>query len=150
MNETRTAWHYTVDDRARNILALGLIVPAITGVPENERPCVWFSVHPMWEPTASKAELFGGNTRALSFEEMQELGLWRFGLPVTALIGWKKIPKTSRMSRRTVRTLERVGRDKGANPLHWYAALNPVPVADCIVQRLIDGRWQTAGDPAGR
>lgn len=46
-------WHYTTFSRLTRILLTGEIRPASAGVPEGERPIVWFSRNPVWEETAT-------------------------------------------------------------------------------------------------
>lgn len=56
------------------IIMDGVIRPATACIPANERPIVWFSTHPHWEPTATKAIRFGDRTiRKATFEEMARL-----------------------------------------------------------------------------
>jgi hypothetical protein len=50
-----TRWHYTVRDRLRRIFGDGLIRPSTALVPAGEKPAVWFSANPDWEPSANKA-----------------------------------------------------------------------------------------------
>ena len=140
--EEQLAWHYTISDRAKYIVESKFIYAATAGVPAGERPCIWFSLEQFWEPTANKAESSpSGHMRKLNFEEMVSLGLWRFGLPVAMLLDWRQLKRETRMSRKVAKGLVSAARSQGSNPELWYGAMKPVPVDDCVVQRLIDGEW---------
>src|SRR5262245_34334142 len=90
-------WHYTTYDRLLRILGDGMIRPATAHVPEGERPVVWFSFHPFWEPTATKGIVIGGVTRDATEEEMG--GLVRIGVEEqTAPYRWHQINRLSGMS----------------------------------------------------
>jgi hypothetical protein len=54
----------------------GVIRPATEGVPPGERPAVWFSIHPTWEPTATKAlrDPKTGEVHRATWKEMQRHG----------------------------------------------------------------------------
>ena len=46
---------YTVVEHYHKTVLDGVNRPATEKVPPGERPAVWFSIHPDWEPTATKA-----------------------------------------------------------------------------------------------
>jgi hypothetical protein len=138
------AWHYTIGLRAQSILSDGLIRPATAGVPAGETPVVWFSTRQHWEPTANKAMAKDGlYIRRLTFEETIERGGggWRFGLPVDRLVAWRNLSRLANISRETANGLVRAARKSGADPAFWYAALGPVVVAECVIERLDGDEW---------
>ena len=49
---TGVKWHYTTSSSFRKILVEGTIKPATAYIEKHERAIVWFSVNPIWEPTA--------------------------------------------------------------------------------------------------
>lgn len=74
-------WHYTVKSRLSRILADCVIKQATTGIGFGERPDVWFSSHPSWEPTASKGIIgWDGSRRTAAKAEMQAMGMARIGV----------------------------------------------------------------------
>ncbi len=48
------SWHYTTGDKYELIKKSGLLLPADIGISPPERPILWFSTHPRYEPTALK------------------------------------------------------------------------------------------------
>jgi hypothetical protein len=145
MNATPMAWHYTIGDRADGILLDGMIKPAVAGVPSDESPCVWFSSQPKWEPTANKMMVEANSVKKISFTEMRKVdgGLWRFGLPISDLLNWRKIQIATGMTQSTITRLTKVAKKDGGDPFRWYGSLEPVPMSNCTVQRLIDKAWIT-------
>lgn len=148
----RLAWHYTTGHCASQILQSGVILPATGGVPRHEIPAVWFSLNQCWEPTATKGitNPKTGIRRDATMEEMERMagGCYRFGMEPTRLLRWSALKLRTGMRPKTVRGLERVAYQVGANPLHWMGAIGPVDLGDVLVfQRRIDGVWVT--DPEG-
>jgi hypothetical protein len=76
-------WHYTTGTCFLQITEEGYIQPATAYIAPGERPIVWFSTNPIWEPTACKGvPVPGGLSRTGTFEETYERGrgLVRFGV----------------------------------------------------------------------
>jgi hypothetical protein len=48
------AWHYTTGSNALLIFESGVLRPTSLYVAPPEKPVLWFSTTPYWEPTASK------------------------------------------------------------------------------------------------
>ncbi len=69
--------------------------------------------------------------------EMAELpdGLWRFGLPTTDLLDWRKLKQAAHLSPETKRTLEMTARALGARRELWYGSFEPIELAVCRAQR---------------
>jgi hypothetical protein len=131
-------WHYTIADRADGILEDGLIRPATAGVPDHEKPVVWFSANPRWEPTANKIIMTMGTERVLSTNEMLYSGfagsLWRFGVQHDALIPWVPLQRIARIKKKEAKRLSRKAIKDRANPMHWYGSLEPVRVEDTTIE----------------
>jgi hypothetical protein len=97
------AWHYTVGLKLPLIRESGVLRPTDAGIGPDERPVLWFSTAPYWEPTSAKmrvrtpqerlTSIDGLPFRRLSMQENAEMGerLYRFGLPASALIRWPEI-----------------------------------------------------------
>src|SRR5437763_556017 len=91
-DSSQLRWHYTTGDYLTQILESQVIHPATIGVPEGEKPCVWFSTHPEWEQTANKAvyidgvrvpctkdqtHMFGGGLKRIGVAEHTAPHAWR-------------------------------------------------------------------------
>src|ERR1700741_1052892 len=111
------AWHYTIGLKLPLIRESGCLRPTDTGIGPSERPVLWFSTAPYWEPTSAKGLATGGASRTLSMQENAEMGegLYRFGLPACTLIRWPEIGKRAGMRAAMRNALMRVGRQQGAN-----------------------------------
>lgn len=74
-------------------------------------------------------------------------GLVRFGLDVCRLIPWKGgvLRKAAKMSHANAKKLEGMGMKQGASPFEWMGTLDPVPIAECVIQVMgegyKDGNW---------
>src|SRR5438093_9709142 len=65
-------WHYTVGYHTESILKDKMLKPSTEGVPPGERPVVWFTTNPGWEPTATKAMIENGRRVSLTKERTEE------------------------------------------------------------------------------
>jgi len=52
---TSLLWHYTTGTHFREIVDDGMILPATAFLAPGERPIVWCSANPLWEPPACQA-----------------------------------------------------------------------------------------------
>lgn len=138
-------WHYTTLDRYTLIYRDRLITPATGFVIPPERPAVWFSCHPHWEPTANKGIMEGGLVRTATMDEMEAAGggLVRIGVERRHLpYGWDGYPRTSGVLTAMAEGLYWSALAVGANPRDWRISYNPVPIEQwCEVQVLVEGRW---------
>jgi hypothetical protein len=139
-------WHYAPLVYLPAIVESGCLRPSNDGA-EHERPLVWFSANPVWEPTAGKVWKTGNTVRCLSFREQQQrVGCMRIAIDAAdpRLLPWAEACKVAGMSRDTRRALERAGRKEGANPAHWFAIDRPVPVAELLELEIFErGAWRT-------
>ncbi|MBN9407231.1 MAG: hypothetical protein J0I00_17635 [Burkholderiales bacterium] len=144
------AWHYTIHDKRAAIDAAGELRPADAFIGANERPVIWFSLNQRWEPTASKGIIDAktGARRTATIAEMVELGggpLLRYGIAPRLLLPSNELRLRARISGRMWRGMVASGRAIGANPSDWFGSLQPVAVAQCVVQVSTDGRtWVDA------
>lgn len=141
---TRLVWHYTVGALMDPIRAAGELACATENVPPGEKPVLWFSARQHWEPTANKG--FTGSDgvqRLLSFEETIAYGKggYRFGVAPEGLIPWRLIPEQSGMSDQMKLGLVRSAKSVGADPSFWYGSMTPIPISNCVVQRLNGDEW---------
>lgn len=139
------AWHYTIADRALAILKSGFIYPATAGVPEGERPVVWFSAQTHWEPTANKIVVLpGGYQRIMTTKEMfAHCELWRFGTDIRNLIPWMQLRSVARIKRFHQRRMIAAAHQVHADPIKWYGSLCQVPTEYLSVEVFHD-QWRPA------
>lgn len=132
------AWHYTTAQKYKLIKESGLLLPATIGVLPPERPILWFSTHPKYEPTALKplGDGRGNIIRLLTMEELYAMagGLVRFGCPVTSLKHGEDLRKTAKMSSIMWRRLQKSGRNQKANPCDWWGHVGSMTLDEVTVQ----------------
>ena len=136
-------WHYTTGSRFKQILESGVIRPATKFVPAGERPVVWFSTEPVWEPTANKMR----QNRDGSFisQDMTQTaegceGLVRIGvLPQTAPHDWRAFKQLSGISAKMAEGLYNVAKLQNARPGHWYVTFEEVPKSAWVSIETWDG-----------
>jgi hypothetical protein len=145
------AWHYTNGLKLPLIRESGCLRPTDVGIGPAERPVLWFSTAPYWEPTSAKGwsqPFQDGPPRTLSMQENAERGegLYRFGLPASALIRWPEIGKRAGIKAALRNSLMRVGRKQGANPAQWYGTFQEISIAGLALQQLVDFRYWATKD----
>jgi hypothetical protein len=124
------------------ILASGK--PAYVQVPIGERPAVWFSSRPTWEPTATKGVIDSrtGRRRTATAAEMLRAGLVRIGVDASGLSTWLEHRQTGGISKADARQLVVAAKQVGANPGDWYVHYGPVAIQWWVrVQRWEADRW---------
>jgi hypothetical protein len=142
---------YTIGQKFAQIARDGVIKPATAYVSPRERPVVWFSTHPLWEPTACKmVQAPDGRLRRLTREETARYGggLVRIGVaPESAPHNWQAYRRLSGVNPHIASGLAKSGKDQGADPRHWYVSFEPVPAALWMaVEAWHNGPWIRA-DP---
>ena len=118
-------FHYTVAEHYNAIVR-----PATEGVAPGERPAVWFSIHPQWEPTATKAlrDRKTGTVHRATWKEMRRYGPIRIEVgPEAASHSWEDYLRLSGASVATARGLEQAAKNWGANAFQWRVSFDPVP-----------------------
>lgn len=143
---TRTRWHYTTGENFISIVSDGVIRTATDGVPPGERPIVWFSTHPVWEPTACKGAMDENGRRFwLTMDQTREFGggLVRFAVEAeTAPHDWRALKELSGMPGWMAQHLYREGIRQGARPGDWWGTFEPVQRSKWIaVQVYQAGEW---------
>jgi hypothetical protein len=138
-------WHYTTDDKLNSIYADEALLPTAIAIGPNERPVLWFSSNPVWEPTANKAlgvERNGQRTmiRPMTNAEMFRMfKLRRFGIDSERLMHWPVLRKAARIGMTEQRRMIKRAREMGSAPHHWYGTLDPVPLSDLVREDYIHG-----------
>ncbi|QTD44221.1 hypothetical protein [Ottowia testudinis] len=140
------AWHYTTGDKFKHIAACGYLMPTAVGIPAGERPLLWFSLHPRFEPTARKGILDAdGVQRAATLTEMMTHagGLVRFGVPPRGLLTGQTLRRAARIKREDWAMLDKTARDAGANSAQWFGSLDPIAISACAVEVMNDSHeWE--------
>ena len=138
-------WHYTVGARLGAILASQVLRPAEHGVPQGERPVVWFSSNPDWEQTANKGMIDNGAHRSLTKDETEEFakGLFRIGVSLkTAPHNWREYQRLSGAQQKMLRGLVASAISIGANPNDWRVSFERVPSSQWLtVEKWNGSAW---------
>lgn len=138
------AWHYTTGDKFVSIMESRELRPATAYVPDNEKPILWFSTHPYFEPTARKTWEDASGKRLLSVPELFKMGggLVRFGFPKRMLLRGTALQQAANTSSAIWAGLKAVGRGQGGNPDDWWGCLESVSVKSCVVEVMDENlRW---------
>lgn len=139
------AWHYTTGQKFVQIVERGVLLPTARYVKPPEKPILWFSLHPYWEPTANKLWVQDGGRRTLTMREtfQRARGLVRFGCDVRDLLMGEALRRKAGMSASVWRGLAAEGRRQGAKPSDWCGTVAPVPIDDLVVEVMdADFQWQ--------
>lgn len=132
-------WHYTTGALFMKIVESGFLLPTSVGVQAPELPVLWFSKHPVFEPTARKAVLENGKIRVLSVRETFERGggLVRFGVKPEGLYQATALRAAAKIPRRTWKALESIAHRQGSNSQNWWGTTEALPI-DSIVIEVMD------------
>jgi hypothetical protein len=137
-------WHYTKGVHLAAICESGVIRPATAFVVRPERPVVWFSLAPLWEPTVGVYKVGVGGV--VSMEETAKVanGVFRFGVaPATAPHDWTAFCRLSRANPRILASMASTARTQGADPANWYVSFKPVPRSEwLVVEAWYRGKWE--------
>lgn len=136
LSPTKTRlFHYTHGTNAVKIFKSGAIRQATGGLQKRERPVVWFSSHPLYEPTALPAwEQRGQARRLTSIKELANYEVpFRFEVdPDEFPLTWLAFINLSGCPRKESRRLARIAKAWGANIAGWRISFEPVPVHRCL------------------
>jgi len=123
-------WHYTSSTHYVSIVKDGLILPATTYVPDEEKPIVWFSDDQFWEPTATKGvQLRDGTIGSLSLDGMLDRHILPIRIGVDSTVAphrWSDLKSLSGMSSETARGLASSAKRMGSNPCLWRGTFEAV------------------------
>jgi hypothetical protein len=135
-------YHYTVGAKLALIAQTGALIPKGFEAEPREKPVLWLSENPQWEPTANKVvSRDGGKTfERLSLQELQNMvGIFRFRLDTrkaevlrelgVRLVPWVRIGTVAHISPRHMAAMVTRGMSWGATPTHWWGCLDPLPLS---------------------
>lgn len=147
-------WHYTVVERLQRILHEGELRPSSVGVPKKEKPALWFSSNPLWEPTANRLwKDIDGRVVRLSKDQTHVLGggLARIGVAAeVAPHDWKSYKKASGITTDRAKRIYDEAIRIGARPGEWFAALEAVGSRQWLSVEVWDGEtWVARADWQG-
>jgi hypothetical protein len=121
-------YHFTTGLKLRSIINSGAIKPSIAKIEPHEKPVVWFSTSPEWEPTATKVPIPGMQGQITTAQAQG--GLVRITVPGTcAPYGFPQLPLIAGTSPTTCIGLLLAGLELGADPATWRFTPEPVPTA---------------------
>lgn len=116
----------------------------------GEVPMLWFSANEQWEPTATKfIRNNAGAAVPMTFkQQVQMTGCIRFGMAADdcRLLNWKAACNYAGTPRHTRLELELVGIQAGADPAHWFATAETIPLKELHFQVWANG-WHDATSP---
>jgi hypothetical protein len=143
MTKPPRIFHYTLVDRLDQIIASGEIRTATAFVPRGERPVVWFSTHPIWEPTADKLKILSPDLVRLATDaEMDNIGRARIEVAQhTAPYEWGDFRRQTFASKETASQLAQSARAQGSSASAFRFSLKPVPANAWLAIEL----WNGAG-----
>jgi len=148
-------YHYTTGIYLRSIVKDGLLkVSHYDKSIGAKHPAVWFSVNPIWEPTATKVTPGKTGIRFLTKEEQFDMfGLGRITVAYTdEFLTWGKYRHMCKNDRNfpphTLDEMERVGYKKGSDPKHWYCSIKDIGKHRWLNSELWDGQnWLPYENP---
>ena len=126
-------FHYTIGQRLPKIVSDGFIDRSrLEGLPT---PAVWVSANPEWENSVVKSIMKDGARVRLSKEEIHDLGGGLVRLEVSRSLtfhSWTEFVRLAAVTPEMVTWFEESGRERGADPEHWYACLEPIYRKDWV------------------
>jgi len=143
-------FHYTTFSRLLKILTDESISPANLHVAPPERPVVWFSRRLDWEPTATPALITNGQHQSLTFADLTQIDTpSRIEVNQHAApLDWRSWRKTSGVTSRTVKGLEKSALRLNASVADWRMSFEPVTVEKWLdIELFIGGQWRGMDDP---
>lgn len=146
-------WHYTVGARLPLILSSGEIRCSTAHLPDGERPAVWTSLDPVWEPTVEKAwRSPDGKVLPIDKEQLRRLGggLFRIGVPLDAVpVDWAAYVRDAGSPPEALRHLVTVAARKGADYLGWRVSFEPIARAQwTAIERWSGAAWEPLEAPS--
>ena len=136
------AWHYTSVIAAVSILKTGIIRRSEGLIYIKEKPVVWFSTEPDWEPTTtSNIETNeAGERKALGVEAAEKhAGCVRFGYPIDKLKSIQDFKKNSGCPPRLFKSFTSAPWVKDI--YKWLVSYEDIPAPECVVEFRYSGRW---------
>lgn len=140
----KNLYHYTNEYKARAIIDSGHLIPTGQPATPREKPVLWFSTHPFYEPTAIKPLVMGGELVEVSLEVYREMfTLYRFWLvPGYPVSSWDRTCKLAKTPSKLRKAMEIKGRRQGGNPKQWFGTLEPVTLDNVVEEILVGDVWE--------
>jgi len=151
-HHSEIAWHYTTGEKFRLIVNSGVLLPTPVGIGADEKPVLWFSKHPYYEPTARKAVIEEGVLRILPVPELFQRGggLVRFGYPTALLHHGDVLQAEAGISSNDWCAMAANGKRQGGDAEDWWGSTGYVAVHSCIVEVMTKAlQWQRVFTPSG-
>jgi hypothetical protein len=121
-------YHFTTGLKLRSIINSGGIKPTTAKIEPHEKPVVWFSTSPTWEPTATKVPIPGKHGQLITAKAQN--GLVRITVPGNAApFVIQQLPLIAGTSLTAYAGLLLAGLELGADPDTWRFTPTPVPTA---------------------
>lgn len=134
-------YHYTIGPKLALIEQAGALIPKGFLAEPRERPVLWLSENPQWEPTANKVmSRDGGQTfvRPTLLELQKTVGIFRFRVDTrraaqlqelgVRLVPWTRIATVAHISQRHMADMVKRGMAWGSTPMHWWGCMDPLPL----------------------
>ena len=138
-------YHYTVGIKLAGIIKADALMPAGVSAAPWEKPVLWFSRNPKWEPTATKILIANGQTFRPSVAELHErAGLYRFVAANPRIYAWQIINRKAGVRLGDIKQMEKLGRKLGALPSDWFGTLAVMPLTELDFERFNGQCWEPA------
>lgn len=144
------AWHYTSVIAAVSILKTGVIRRAEDFIHIKEKPVVWFSTEPDWEPTTTSNLVTNaaGEMKPLGVEAAEKHGgCVRFGYPVDKLKSIQDFKKNSGCPPRIFKSVSST--PWVTSVYNWRVSYEEIPAEECVVEFRYSGRWRPLKELGG-
>ena len=135
-------YHYTIGPKMPLIAESGRLLPKGFGAEPREKPVLWLSENPQWDPTANKVVSRDGGVTFVrpTLQELQKLvGIFRFRLDCRRpealqaacirLAQWTRMATVARIDARHMADMVKRGMSWGATPTHWWGCMDELPLA---------------------
>jgi len=146
-------YHYTLGVKLPEIFASGYLRTSPIKPKYPEKPVVWLSTNATFELSAIKpAATRDGEIHFLGLDQLQTLGqgLFRFRYIETkdnAALPWGLVRTHAHLPTKVRKRLLNRAKECGADPKQWYATLQPISLADTVLQiRDTSGSWRDADE----
>jgi hypothetical protein len=121
-------YHFTTGLKLRSIINTGAIKPTTAKIEPHEKPVVWFSTSPAWEPTATKVPIPGMQGQIMTAQAQG--GLVRITVPGScAPYVFPQFPLIAGTKPSVCVGLLLAGLQLGSDPDTWRFSPTPVPTA---------------------
>lgn len=147
----RRLFHYTRSGHMRQILAEGQIRVATMYVDPTEKPVVWFSYRPEWEPSATPlyVDKATGARSIITFEEFRTRETpYRIEVnPQAAPLDWRAWRQLSGVKPGLAKCLKNLALRQHSNVKSWRMSFEPVTRENWLAIELYEnGQWRSMGD----